>query len=43
MRKGCGFIEDFPVEEYYRDAKLCTIGKGTTEIQRLVMARMIVE
>jgi alkylation response protein AidB-like acyl-CoA dehydrogenase len=43
MRGGCGFVEDSPVQEYYREAKLCTIGEGITEIQRLVMARMIVE
>jgi len=31
---GYGYIKDFPVEKYYRDAKLCTIGEGTSEIQR---------
>jgi alkylation response protein AidB-like acyl-CoA dehydrogenase len=36
---GYGFIKDYPVEKYYRDAKLCTIGEGTSEIQRLVIAR----
>ncbi|TAE47896.1 MAG: acyl-CoA dehydrogenase [Bacteroidetes bacterium] len=36
---GYGFIKDFPVEKYFRDAKLCTIGEGTSEIQRLVIAR----
>lgn len=36
---GYGFIKDFPVEKFYRDAKLCTIGEGTSEIQRLVIAR----
>ncbi|WP_234734581.1 acyl-CoA dehydrogenase family protein [Tellurirhabdus bombi] len=36
---GYGFTKDFPVEKYYRDAKLCTIGEGTSEIQRLVISR----
>ncbi len=36
---GYGYIKDFPVEKYYRDAKLCTIGEGTSEIQRLVISR----
>jgi alkylation response protein AidB-like acyl-CoA dehydrogenase len=36
---GYGFTKDYPVEKYYRDAKLCTIGEGTSEIQRLVIAR----
>ncbi len=40
---GYGFIKDFPVEKYYRDVKLCTIGEGTSEIQRLVIARHILE
>jgi alkylation response protein AidB-like acyl-CoA dehydrogenase len=39
---GYGFIKDFPVEKYYRDAKLCTIGEGTSEIQRLVIARQLI-
>ncbi|MBK5260874.1 MAG: acyl-CoA dehydrogenase family protein [Thermoanaerobaculia bacterium] len=38
---GYGFIKDFPAEKYYRDVKLCTIGEGTSEIQRLVIARTI--
>ena len=38
---GYGFIKDFPVEKYYRDCKLCTIGEGTSEVQRLVIARQI--
>ncbi len=38
---GYGFIKDFPVEKYYRDVKLCTIGEGTSEIQRLVIARQL--
>lgn len=36
---GYGFTKDFPVEKFYRDAKLCTIGEGTTEIQKLVISR----
>jgi alkylation response protein AidB-like acyl-CoA dehydrogenase len=36
---GYGFVKDYPVEKYYRDVKLCTIGEGTSEIQRLVIAR----
>ena len=36
---GYGYVKDFPVEKYYRDVKLCTIGEGTSEIQRLVIAR----
>ncbi len=35
---GYGFIKDYPVEKFYRDVKLCTIGEGTSEIQRLVIA-----
>lgn len=38
---GYGYTKDFPVEKYYRDAKLCTIGEGTSEIQKLVIARDI--
>ena len=38
---GYGFIKDFPAEKYYRDVKLCTIGEGTSEIQRMVIARHI--
>jgi len=38
---GYGYIKDFPVEKYYRDAKLCTIGEGTSEIQKLVIGREI--
>jgi hypothetical protein len=38
---GYGFIKDFPAEKYYRDVKLCTIGEGTSEIQRLVIARTV--
>ena len=36
---GYGFTKDYPAEKYYRDVKLCTIGEGTSEIQRLVIAR----
>ncbi len=36
---GYGYIKDYPVEKYYRDVKLCTIGEGTSEIQRMVIAR----
>ena len=36
---GYGFIKDFPAEKFYRDVKLCTIGEGTSEIQRMVIAR----
>jgi alkylation response protein AidB-like acyl-CoA dehydrogenase len=36
---GYGYIKDYPVEKYWRDSKLCTIGEGTSEIQRLVIAR----
>lgn len=38
---GYGFIKDYPAEKFYRDVKLCTIGEGTSEIQRLVIAREI--
>ena len=40
---GYGYLKDFPVEKFYRDAKLCTIGEGTTEIQKLVIARNILK
>jgi alkylation response protein AidB-like acyl-CoA dehydrogenase len=40
---GYGYIKDFPAEKYYRDMKLCTIGEGTSEIQRLVIAREILK
>ena len=36
---GYGYVKDYPVEKYYRDAKLCTIGEGTSEIQRIVISR----
>ena len=38
---GYGFIKDYPAEKFYRDCKLCTIGEGTSEIQRMVIARQI--
>jgi alkylation response protein AidB-like acyl-CoA dehydrogenase len=38
---GYGFIKEYPAEKFYRDVKLCTIGEGTSEIQRLVIAREI--
>lgn len=38
---GYGYTKDFPAEKYYRDSKLCTIGEGTTEIQKLVISRDI--
>jgi len=38
---GYGYTKDFPVEKYYRDSKLCTIGEGTSEIQKMVIAREV--
>jgi alkylation response protein AidB-like acyl-CoA dehydrogenase len=43
MFGGYGFIKDYPAEKYYRDVKLCTIGEGTSEIQRMVIAREILK
>lgn len=40
---GYGFTKDYPVEKYYRDCKLCTIGEGTSEIQKLVISRQILK
>jgi alkylation response protein AidB-like acyl-CoA dehydrogenase len=40
---GYGYIKDFPAEKFYRDAKLCTIGEGTSEIQKLVISRSILK
>ena len=40
---GYGYVKDFPVEKYYRDSKLCTIGEGTSEIQKLVISREILK
>ncbi len=40
---GYGYTKDFPVEKFYRDSKLCTIGEGTSEIQKLVIARNVLQ
>jgi alkylation response protein AidB-like acyl-CoA dehydrogenase len=40
---GYGFIKEYPAEKFYRDVKLCTIGEGTSEIQRLVIARQLLK
>jgi len=40
---GYGFIKEFPAEKFYRDVKLCTIGEGTSEIQRIVIARQLMK
>ena len=40
---GYGYTKDYPVEKYYRDAKLCTIGEGTSEIQKLVISRALLK
>ncbi|TAH23980.1 MAG: acyl-CoA dehydrogenase [Cytophagales bacterium] len=40
---GYGYTKDYPVEKYYRDAKLCTIGEGTSEIQKIVIAKSILK
>jgi alkylation response protein AidB-like acyl-CoA dehydrogenase len=40
---GYGYTKDFPVEKYYRDSKLCTIGEGTSEIQKLVISRQVLK
>ena len=40
---GYGFTKDFPVERFYRDAKLCTIGEGTSAIQKIVIAKQILK
>ncbi|SDC74300.1 Acyl-CoA dehydrogenase [Algoriphagus faecimaris] len=40
---GYGFTKDYPVEKYYRDVKLCTIGEGTSEIQKLVISREVLK
>ena len=38
---GNGYSKDFPVEKFYRDSKLCTIGEGTSEVQKLVISREV--
>ena len=40
---GYGYTKDYPVEKFFRDSKLCTIGEGTTEIQKLVISRNILK
>jgi alkylation response protein AidB-like acyl-CoA dehydrogenase len=40
---GYGYTKDFPVEKFYRDSKLCTIGEGTSEIQKIVIAREVLQ
>jgi alkylation response protein AidB-like acyl-CoA dehydrogenase len=40
---GYGFTKDYPVEKYYRDSKLCTIGEGTSEIQKIVISREVLK
>ena len=40
---GYGYIKDYPAEKYFRDAKLCTIGEGTSEIQKLVISRELLK
>ena len=40
---GYGFVKDYPAEKFYRDVKMCTIGEGTSEIQRMVIAREILK
>ncbi|MDQ3112342.1 MAG: acyl-CoA dehydrogenase, partial [Bacteroidota bacterium] len=40
---GYGYTKDFPAEKYYRDSKLCTIGEGTSEIQKLVISREVLK
>ena len=41
LHGGYGFVKDYRAEKYYRDAKICTIGEGTSEIQRMVIARNV--
>jgi alkylation response protein AidB-like acyl-CoA dehydrogenase len=43
LHGGYGFIKDYPAEKFYRDVKLCTIGEGTSEIQRMVIARELLK
>ena len=40
---GYGYVKEFPVEKFYRDSKLCTLGEGTSEIQKIVISRQILK
>jgi alkylation response protein AidB-like acyl-CoA dehydrogenase len=40
---GYGYIKEYPVERYWRDCRICTIGEGTSEVQRLVISRNILK
>ena len=40
---GYGYTKDFPVEKFYRDSKLCTIGEGTSEVQKIIIAREVLK
>jgi alkylation response protein AidB-like acyl-CoA dehydrogenase len=40
---GYGYTKDYPPEKYWRDSKLCTIGEGTSEIQRMIIARELLK
>ena len=40
---GYGYTKDFPAERYFRDSKLCTIGEGTSEIQKIVISKQIIK
>ena len=40
---GYGFVKDYPVEKFYRDSKLATIGEGTSEIQRWIIAQQVLK
>jgi alkylation response protein AidB-like acyl-CoA dehydrogenase len=40
---GYGYTKDYPAEKFYRDAKLCTIGEGTSEIQKIVIAKALLK
>jgi alkylation response protein AidB-like acyl-CoA dehydrogenase len=40
---GYGYTKDFPVEKFFRDSKLCTIGEGTSEIQKMVISRAVLK
>jgi len=40
---GYGFTKDYPAEKFYRDSKLCTIGEGTSEIQKVVIAKNLIK